>query len=396
MFDHGHVRIHSYCGACGFRFDPGDKIVALVGRDGSFEAARPAGAFAAACHCDNTHGHSWIFCRHIRCRQCVGGPESATLHADCLSVFQARSLAVDAESSLARLWIAAAWKSPWLGAPALHLLPSVDVLAGLGHAAAAWNLPQLPQLPPELASMIHQRSRHSPLWRYSLVSELACALSEAANCEIPTVCLNSVECWQRGQPLKTAKATHDCADDSLVRITIDSRGIQRIERLPAEELQSSVPQLQSNSITYVVEEAKALIGVKVEFQLQYARLILHPGSKGFKIWDTPSPPSLQKWTINPTIPPCRLRTIHLRNCFALTFFVSSGSTLAIHGHTRQRPFAQSTFDTLWPLQQRFAAWVYVPIPKGIAALGLRNSRGPFRPQTNLLVRIINIPQITSF
>ncbi|KAM4066686.1 hypothetical protein HRG_000747 [Hirsutella rhossiliensis] len=266
MSEERHVRIQSYCGACGFRFGAGDKIVALVGKcDGTFEAARRAGDFLEEAYCDNSHGHSWIFCRHLHCRMCAAAPESATLHTDCLSVFRAKSRALDAKSSLARLWTAATWRSPWHRAPVLHLLPAVDVSAGLAHAAAAWNLPQLPRLPPELVGMIHRQSHQSPLWRHSSASELACALSEAYDHEPLTVPFNRIEHWRRGELPKTAEAPRGGTNEGLVRLTIDSHGLRRIERLQAKALNSSVS--RSHSFAYIVEAAKMFSCVDVEFQV---------------------------------------------------------------------------------------------------------------------------------
>lgn len=177
----------------------------VAGREGSLGEVRSAGAFAEACFCDNSHGHSWVFCRHMRCRQCAAGPESATLHADCVSVFLATSLAANAPNSLSRLWTAATWRSPWPGAPSLHLRSSVDVAAGLGHAAAALELPWLPRLPPEIAAIVHQESRPSLVWRYSQVSQLASTLFGARNFTLPPMSIHRIEYWQRGQLPQTAK-----------------------------------------------------------------------------------------------------------------------------------------------------------------------------------------------
>lgn len=105
------------------------------------EGASPAGRFNEHAHTDNTYADPWVFCRHVFCRECPSDPESATLHSDCLAVFRATSGALGADDGLAALWTAATWRSPWHRAPVLHLNPSVNVSAVLGHAAAAWDLP---------------------------------------------------------------------------------------------------------------------------------------------------------------------------------------------------------------------------------------------------------------
>lgn len=84
------------------------------------------------------------------------------------------------------------------------------------------------------------------------------------------------------------------------------------------------------------------------------------------------------------IEPCRLRTIVLRDCTGITFFVSAGSTWAIHGHTRQEPFAEATLRTLPLRRQQSALWIYVPLPYGIAALWWKG----FGAQTNLQTRFV--------
>ncbi|KAM4061708.1 hypothetical protein HRG_013311 [Hirsutella rhossiliensis] len=74
MSEERHVRIHSYCGACGFRFNAGDEILAITENpDSNFHTARRAGAFIESAYCDNSHGHSWIFCRHLKCMKCSAG-----------------------------------------------------------------------------------------------------------------------------------------------------------------------------------------------------------------------------------------------------------------------------------------------------------------------------------
>lgn len=89
--------------------------------------------------------------------------------------------------------------------------------------------------------MIHERCFRSLLWRYSAVSELARDLVEASHERRLTVYLDKIQQWRRGQVPEMTDAGHSCEDEGLVRLTVDSHALQRIERLQTESLETSVP-----------------------------------------------------------------------------------------------------------------------------------------------------------
>ncbi|PNY27728.1 Uncharacterized protein TCAP_02357 [Tolypocladium capitatum] len=159
----------------------------------------------------------------------------------------------------------------------------------------------------------------------------------------------------------------------IIRLTVDSQGLQCIERLGGGSVESSTP--RSDSTAYVVEPAEWFSDVHVEFKLGRARLRVP--AKGFYIWDTPHPPPLHQCLVDPAYDPpsSRLTTIQTRTCTGITFFISStGSLSGIHAHTSIRPSAQETFESLPRRQQNAVMWVYVPIRDEIAAFGISQPR----------------------
>ena len=73
-----------------------------------------------------------------------------------------------------------------------------------------------------------------------------------------------------------------------------------------------------------------------------------------------------------------ISTIDFATCTGITFFISSGTTFAIHAHTPSAPLAQDTFHRLHPPAQTAAVWVHVPLARAdtIVALGLQHAQRP--------------------
>lgn len=76
--------------------------------------------------------------------------------------------------------------------------------------------------------------------------------------QVVEVALDSVERWQRGDT--NAAVSPPDADHSAVRITLDSRGIHSIQRIPQRP---AFRQNTSKYQAYIVEDIMGLAGVKV-------------------------------------------------------------------------------------------------------------------------------------
>lgn len=411
MTEDQHVRVHSRCGACGSRFSPGDTFYACEnpdfvssGRitiDMILVVSRDIfgrNKFPESGYCDNQRDHPWMYCRLPDCRQCRLSPDSGTIHAHCLKLFLSEFKG-GGRPRLRWLWLAATWRSPWQGALPLDLEPYVGYQNPFGILD---KLPRMLLLPPELRLAIWEFCASSPLWITSAVLDLRVKLAASKQQERSVVALTDIESWARGCPLEY----RDTPDSPIIHITFDSQGLRRIKRLSERPPRSSSG---SDFHAFVVESVERFSGVLVEFevrqsdrltltaftyhsQLGLARLQLPAGeANGFYIWDTPSPPPLERCMSDLSKPPssCHLGTLQLRACSGITFFMSRGSIHAVHAHTLARPFAQSTFETLPTARQRIVSWVYVPIDGEITKFGfsqVSRRAGNVTRSQSLLVR----------
>ncbi|KAH7176155.1 hypothetical protein EDB81DRAFT_32947 [Dactylonectria macrodidyma] len=389
-----HVRIHSRCGACGFEFNNGDTFYAFVcaGNNAGWSAPFTGfGEYEFPCvFANGSVGYPWLFCRSSVCRRCPSSPESSTIHTTCLRLFLSQANTRDTQRQndkmdlLRRLWLAATWRSPWPGLNPLELEPHVPYRSDRYPSTILDELPQLQTLPVELSSKMWEFCKSGLLWRYSAVLDMARELLNSPSPEPGPRPIARVRSWSRRGEL----IEEDGPGDSVIRLTIDSRGLERIERLAIWPSGSS-PGFDDKA--FVVEPAKALAGVLVDFQLGLAHLQL-PANRAtdFYTWDTPFPPLLKHSLFNVPIQyqPSRLRLLKLRGCTGITFFMLFGSTKAIHVHTARRPSAQNTFLTLTPHLQLSVSWIYVPIDSEILEFGFtlkpRQARGIRRDQAFLL------------
>lgn len=121
-------------------------------------------------------------------------------------------------------------------------------------------------------------------------------------------------------------------------------------------------------------------------------MILPRDIEGFRVWDTPTPPTLESCLVSSSLTsPMRIATIQTRLCFGLTFFVSFGGIQAIHAHTLRAPYALDTLQQL-PFRSRpYALWIYMPIAPEDAILGFglrveKRGQGAGRKYPSFLVR----------
>lgn len=285
--------------------------------------------------------------------------------------------------------------TPWRQAPDLFLQVR-DITPNISSASAL-GIGRIRDLPPEILRIVHEHSSTSPFWRYSAASDLAQAL-----CSIPpndlSVPLLRVRAWERG----CCPEVEEIADRlHAMRLTIDSYGIRRIERLAGS---LRYQQRRTNHLAFVILEADKMQDVTAHFKVcsrllitklgatlfshtfkfRYARLDV-PAACGddFRIWDTPSPPSLEQCLLWPSEigPSMRFCTIELHQTFGITFFVHSGDIYAAHAHTPRGSSAKASCSRLSRRRQQSAAWVYVPVSASdsVAAFGVgkAGARGSF-------------------
>lgn len=278
-----------------------------------------------------------------------------------------------ADDKMDRLFTAATWRYPWKNVPAMKLEPSLDLDGGrsLDLAAEICGMPNLLNLPFELAEMVRDFARPSTLWRFASVLNLVASLSVDPFSTMESIPLSDISSWERG----SAPTTSPAGNDPVIRLTIDSRGLRMIERLPE---MPNPAEFRTDSFAYAVEHEQVFKGVTADFSLGFGHLNMPEGPAQLKLWDRPCPPPLEESLIYHT-PVARkslsLNTVDMDSCSGLTFFMTSKDTFAIHAHTRSRPTAHSTFERLSPRHQEVAAWVYVPFAPSdrVEGFGVRRS-----------------------
>ena len=125
------------------------------------------------------------------------------------------------------------------------------------------------------------------------------------------------------------------------------------------------------------------------------RLKLPEGCRGLQIWDTPTPPDLAQCVFHPNniTETTRFHTIEISKITGITFFYWLDQVFAIHAHTKESPYAKTTYERLMLPRERKQSlvWVYLPLPEtdSIAAFGTQ----VFMPENDALrtVRLLVSP-----
>ncbi|KAK3337631.1 hypothetical protein B0T19DRAFT_80041 [Cercophora scortea] len=393
--DWGHLSIRPHCGLCDEAIVDQDQYVTLYGNKDS------TGLFYASIDARPRLFHGWyrdlfrpdnprftsdglkICPQHLRCRPCLASAETITLHEDCLAVFRTEcstpmSTPEAIREAKDRLFVLAAWKSPWRNAPIPrfsgprepyyreYLPQDIAERAGLGMFNSS--------LPEEIRQEIWLLSRPAKFWRFMKVVniarlELPMAGTAPAGARIS---LSIVSKWSRGGSLELAAVAN-----GVIRVTIDCEGIETIERLPAKP---KFRRERFDNKVFAILDQKTSRAIDVLFGFGYARLGSSAGTTEkfpyIRLWDTPTPPDLER-----CMPPgyreslaendyLLLRTIDLASATGLTFIYYQPSSnagppgsvklVAIHTHTPDSPSAQPTADgVLLPGSLLF--WEYLPL-----------------------------------
>ncbi len=167
-----------------------------------------------------------LLCRVPDCPTCLISDECIPIHEACFDIFVQRCLAPDA---LCRLWILAAWRSPWRRAWPVHFSPP-PVDRGILQAMSEFSgVPMLHTLPQELVDMIRRQSQDSLLWRCAEAFRLAAHIDDTPPEPLLTLPLREVHSWVRGGRL--ARVTTPTSPLPMLRLAVDQDGIRSIERL---------------------------------------------------------------------------------------------------------------------------------------------------------------------
>ncbi|KAF5000543.1 hypothetical protein FGRMN_1710 [Fusarium graminum] len=269
-------------------------------------------------------------------------PEAVAIHSDCLGVFQHHC---KVDTALDRLWTTVGQRNLWKSAPTLQLdrEPGLDVEI-VREKADIYGIRLLKLLPAELIHMIQAYSESATFWRYILALSLAGELSNLQSdvvSPITSMPLCNVLAWTRGD--SNASLSMECP--AFVRMTLDCRGIRKIERLP--ERPTYQPG-RSDKDAFVIAHQKDLKDVATIPKFNVLRLQLPEPMRGLQIWDTPNPPHLEACEFYGRVSQSmQFKTIDLRSVTGLTFFFSfSEEIIAIvmrlkdqgGGPTTQKPF----------------------------------------------------------
>ncbi|KAK1250637.1 hypothetical protein MKX08_010640 [Trichoderma sp. CBMAI-0020] len=370
-----HIHVHPQCGACGFTFDEFEPVVALHQEgDDAITIASSMLKYRHAAHCEDESALGKAYCRYPNCKACASSVPTITVHKECFDFLKRLTTAQD---KLSWLWTAATWKSPWDGAPPLQqaLSPIIDPGQFIHQAARACEMPSLSSLPKELALMIYEQSDQSCLHRCLAFWSYARWWNRLHPKMTKMIPIEEIEEWHRGShPVVNKGARHGEVESDvqkpIIILSIDSQGLRSITRVQKDYASSYTNAndnlSQTDTVAYVVEAAECLASAQVEYNYPFARLQLTGRPEQIRVWDTPSPPPWQECVLDTDYDSTaraksHLLTIDTRSITGITFFTCFARIWAIHAHTKKRPSAQPTFDTLSPKIKAFVHWLHVPL-----------------------------------
>ncbi|KAJ3544313.1 hypothetical protein NM208_g3118 [Fusarium decemcellulare] len=243
------------------------------------------------------------------------------------------------------------------------------------------NVPGLFKLPPEILARIQEFSREEPIWEWVRACALKLELAILPTTpSINPMSIADVDSWAWGQDEPNKKAASD--DKPLIRITLDSRGITRIERLARHPLPLFENTLKRER--FIVDSAARLKQVTIQFKDGLAWIQRPSEEFTLRLWDTPAPPAVIGNDLNSlslgyflgirrkhrsTLDSCamlwsnarnstRFHTVDLKTCAGIMFSyrTDTGALHAIHDSRRPSP---NTINKYTYLNR-----VYVPVPPG--------------------------------
>lgn len=280
----GHVRIHRRCGACASLFNANEQVVARMRNHSKFACNTYAYDMYAVVgddngtlketigpfpygkqmnvnnHPDYPHRACYWWCRS--CRHGVS-TETATVHRDCQVLFVRHC---NIKHKLRYLLELSTWQYPWRNATCIERLEIYHLERVRQSAERICNLPILSAQPPEIREHIWNYAQGNCFERYGAVLNLVEDMSDASLATHSLAAsLRDIYAWSRGgQPV-----VQQDIKDPIIRMSIDARGIFRIERL---SIMPPKTRFRSEGLVYIVERVDRLSETM-------ARFLVRPSSK---------------------------------------------------------------------------------------------------------------------
>lgn len=203
-----------------------------------------------------------LLCRYPDCKTCAASPEFAPIHSDCFEIFR-QQCSVSTSGALDRLWTLAAWRNPWRGAQPIYLSAPIVDKDILRTISGFCGLRRLYTLPSELLEIIRQYSRHSLLWRCVPALQLAAYVSATKPNPLLTIPLRELLFWDHSG--KFERLTGSQSRHLTLRLTIDSAGISKLERLPKPPIYIGE---YTNRFAFIVQDEASISHIMVQLKVR--------------------------------------------------------------------------------------------------------------------------------
>lgn len=139
----------------------------------------------------------------------------------------------------------------------------------LGRHANMCGLPQLAKVPVEIVEIIYNHSASASFWRFTAALEFRRRLREVVQTEQSTTRVRNIVAWERGDNFKTSNdedGDSNASEWPVIRPTLDSQGIEKIERL-VQEL-AHHPSNRVDNKLFAVVDSGWLNQVTLSFQVR--------------------------------------------------------------------------------------------------------------------------------
>jgi hypothetical protein len=133
-------------------------------------------------------------------------------------------------------------------------------------AAKAYDMPMLADLPLEISEMIRSHCEKHIIWRFGSVAELVDTLDGADTLAPVSLPLRRISAWERGSSPIMSRDALEPIMRPFIRLTIDYRGLQRIERLAELPTSDSAPS-ETSAYAFEVDSKEVDDSTKVHFQV---------------------------------------------------------------------------------------------------------------------------------
>lgn len=208
------------------------------------------------------------FCQITQCAHCAEGPPSASVHKDCLKIFE------DVNPDLSILWKAICWKSMSQDSLQPNIEPYSDGGRLIRWMAATGERRILDSLSSPLPRQICEDYHSSKLARHIAAWTLADRWKEAIQGDEITLPLEQIYEWRRGDT--PAPVLPFQVLGNYVELTFDVLGLLRIRKLNVRPVENSVPPASPAPTTklFVVEQAHVFADITVTFQVRFSFIYL--------------------------------------------------------------------------------------------------------------------------